>query len=91
MDARDFGPVKRNRFYWMNLPVESTDAIKQVASAVSVDVILDDGYEATARQLQNEEEKLAPVKANTFLASLCRSKCTTLLCCNISDAPNSHI
>lgn len=72
MDAKDFGPVKRNRFYWINLPVESAESIKLVASAQSIDSLLDNGYGAVARLIDGEDEMNMTVKSNAFLASLSR-------------------
>ena len=76
LDAKDFSPCKRNRFYWTNIPVKNTNEIKEASSSTSVDgpvSCLDEGYGAVARLLQDEMEQLSvPVKANTFLASLGR-------------------
>ena len=72
MDAKDFGPVKRNRLYWTNLPVDSAESIKLVASAKSVDSLLDDGYGAVARLIEGEDEMNMTVKSNAFLASSAR-------------------
>lgn len=66
-------PFKRYRFYWTNIPVNNTERIKEVASAVPVDDLIDEGYGAVARLLQSEDEQLRmPVKANNFLASISR-------------------
>lgn len=73
LDAKDFGPCKRNRFYWMNMPVKCTDHIKDVAFAASIDGLLDEGFGAVARLLLSDKElRSTPVKANAFLSSLSR-------------------
>ena len=55
------------------MPVKSTEAIKLVASAVSIDSLLDEGFGAVARLLMSGEElENLPVKSNAFLASLSR-------------------
>jgi len=72
LDAKDFGPCKRNRFYWTNIRLISSEHIKEVASGVSIDGFLDDGYGAVARLLQCDSEQDMPVKSNAFLASLSR-------------------
>mmetsp|Transcript_4758 Transcript_4758/g.10215 ORF Transcript_4758/g.10215 Transcript_4758/m.10215 type:complete len:375 (+) Transcript_4758:131-1255(+) len=70
LDAKDFGPCKRNRFYWINLRLRSSAQIKDVAAGLSLDGFLDEGYGAVARLLQGEDEENMPIKSNSFLASL---------------------
>lgn len=89
IDAKDFGPTKRNRFYWMNIPVNSTDHIKEVASMVSADSLLDEGFGAVARLLQDEDEMSTPVKANAFLASLSRIDDNRMMKYEIEDESTS--
>lgn len=91
IDAKDFGPVKRNRLYWINvslcvvefvwastyqksrskhailqIPVNSADHIKDVASEVSADVCLEPGWRSIVHLLDDD-----PIvfKSNAFLAS----------------------
>lgn len=75
LDAKDFSPCKRNRFYWCNIPVRSIEGIKNVASHVSADVCLDEGFLMSERVLELEgfhEYARAVVKANAFMASSSR-------------------
>jgi hypothetical protein len=55
----------------MQLPVNSAEPIKNVASAVSADTCLDDGWKSVARLLPSANENMV-YKANTFLASTSR-------------------
>lgn len=72
LDAKDFSPCKRNRFYWTNVRLKSSAKIKDVASGVSLDGFLDEGYGTVARLIQAEDQEDMPVKSNSFLASLSR-------------------
>lgn len=83
VDAKDFGPCKRKRFYWINMPVNSSAPVKEVASFQSVDQLLDEGYGAVARLVQGEDMNTT-VKANTFLASLSKIDDDRMLKCKVN-------
>lgn len=86
IDAKDFGPCKRDRFYWTNIRLESSAKIKDVASGVSMDGFLDDDYGAVARLLQDDDEEDMAVKANTFLASLSRIDDDRMIKCKLDGS-----
>ena len=68
------------------------EPIKETASAVPVDKLLDGGYGAVARLVQDEEEQLmVPVKANAFLASLSRIDDNRMIKYKKSDRNKFHI
>ena len=56
-------------FCLTQIPVESSAHIKEVAFAVSVDTLLDDGYGAVERLVAGGDDDMTVVKANAFLAS----------------------
>ena len=53
------------------MPVNNSEQIKEIASGVSVDGLLDEGYGAIARLLPGGDKRVT-VKSNAFLASLSR-------------------
>ena len=55
----------------LQMPVNNSEQIKEVASGVSVDGLLDEGYGAIARLLPGGDKRVT-VKSNAFLASLSR-------------------
>ena len=84
LDAKDFSPCKRSRFYWCNIPVD-TEKYTNVASQVSVDYgdILDPGSGLLERLVYDCDEHFTvkTVKANTFLASLSKIDDDRMLKC----------
>lgn len=72
------------------MPVKSTERVKSVASGVSIDGLLDDGYEAVARILLRDKELMTtPVKANAFLASLSRIDDSRMIRCKLEKGQNA--
>ena len=85
LDAKDYGPAKRLRFYWTNIAVNEYRH-KDITQDVSVDDVLRDGFVAIARILRDPEERYAQVqrstvKANALLASTSRIDDDRMLKC----------
>eukprot|EP00984_Skeletonema_dohrnii_P012278 scaffold4963_cov115-Skeletonema_dohrnii-CCMP3373.AAC.8 len=91
LDAKDFSPCKRSRFYWCNIPVD-TEKYTNVASQVSVDYdgILDPGSGLLERLVYDCDEHFT-VKANTFLASLSKIDDDRMLKCSTGDCGRTNI
>uniref|UniRef100_A0A7S2LD16 DNA (cytosine-5-)-methyltransferase n=1 Tax=Skeletonema marinoi TaxID=267567 RepID=A0A7S2LD16_9STRA len=94
LDAKDFSPCKRSRFYWCNIPVD-TEKYTNVASQVSVDYgdILDPGSGLLERLVYDCDEHFTvkTVKANTFLASLSKIDDDRMLKCSTGDCGRTNI
>jgi hypothetical protein len=72
---------------WVQLPVNNSAPIKEVASFQSVDQLLEDGFGAVVRLFRDGDTNM-PVKANAFLASSSRIDDDRMLKYKISDAAN---
>jgi len=74
LDAKDFGPCKRDRLYWTNIPLEKAEKYTDVASEESACKLLDHGFlmtETVVREEEGDTNVMIP-KANTFMASKVR-------------------
>ena len=85
LDAKDYGPAKRLRYYWTNIAVKEYRH-KDITQDVSVDDVLGDGFMSIARILRDPEEQYSQVqrstvKANALLASTSRIDDDRMLKC----------
>ena len=74
LDAKDFGPAKRDRLYWTNILLTKAEAITNITSETSACDLLEEGYtlpEIICKEAKQNTEVIIP-KANTFMASKSR-------------------